>query len=217
MTQKIALKATKRDNAKSKAKKLRSEGFIPAVLYGRGIANTDLSVEKLAFERVYAQAGESAIVQLEIDGAKQNVLVYEVQTEPISGAFAHIDFYQVRMDEEVEANIPLEFIGESEAVKALGGTLVKNMDEVLVSCLPGDLPQNIEVDLSLLKTFEDHITVGDLKVPARVKFVLEPETIVAGVSAPRSEEELAALDEKVEADVTKVEGVVKEAPATEGK
>lgn len=208
------LKAAKR--ASASAKKLRSEGLIPAVLYGRGISNMDLSVEKLAFERVYAQAGESAIVELEVDGVKQNVLVYEVQTEPISGAFSHIDFYQVRMDEEVEANIPLEFVGESDAVKALGGTLVKSMDEVLVSCLPGDLPQHIEVDLSSLKTFEDHITIGDLKVSAKVKFVQEKETIVAGVSAPRSEEELAALDQKVEADVTKVEGVVKEA-AAEGK
>jgi large subunit ribosomal protein L25 len=129
----------------------------------------------------------------------------------MSGNFTHIDLLQVRMDEEIEAHIPLEFVGESEAVKTLGGMLLKNLDEVLVSCLPANLPHSITVDISALATFDDHITAGDLKLPAKVELKSDAETIVAGVTAPRTAAEIADLDTKAEADVTKVEGVTKEA------
>ena len=114
------------------------------------------------------------------------------------------------MKEEIETEVELMFVGESEAVKALGGVLVKSISKVEVKCLPADLPSHIDVDISVMKTFEDHITIKDLKIPKGVEINLEPEVIVALVTPPRTEDELSGLDEKVEADVTKVDGVVKD-------
>ena len=114
------------------------------------------------------------------------------------------------MDEEIEAKVELEFVGESPAVKELGGILIKNMDEIEVKCLPGDLPPKIEVDISRIKNFEDYIYVKDLPVSDKVELLADSENVVAMVTEPRSEEELAELETEVKEDVTKVEGVVKE-------
>ncbi len=213
---KINLKSKTRDVVGKKVKKHRKVGLVPAVVYGRKIKPQNLWVNFLDFEKVYRQAGESTIIELDIDDkSKANVLIQDIQADPLSGKFRHIDFFQVRMDEKIEAGIPLEFIGESPAVKELGGVLIKNLDEIPVTCLPADLPSKFKVDISKIKTFEDHFAIKDLDISEKIKVLIDPETIIAIVSPPRSEEELAGLSEKVEEDVTKVEGVVKETP--EGK
>lgn len=196
----------------------RKEGKIPAILYGHDTKPQMLWINTIAFTKTYAAAGGSSIINLIPENGKgSNVIVQEIEHDPMTNRVSHIDFYQVRMDEELETHVPLEFINESLAVRELGGILVKTLEEILISCLPKDLPHSISVDLSVLKDFETHIQVKDLKVPAGVKILAEEETTIALVEAPRTEAEMAALDEKVEADVTKVEGVVKEeAPAAEG-
>jgi len=191
--------------------------MIPAVMYGHGIKPQNIWVTYLEFEKAYKEAGESTVIELEIDGKKVNVLVHDNQVDPITGKFTHIDFFQVNMDEKIETNIPLEFIGESPAIKELGGMLVKSLDEIKVSCLPADLPSEIIVDISRIKAFSDHIKIKDLDISDKVKVLDDENMVVALVEAPRTEEEMASLDEKVEEDVTKVEGVVKETPATEGE
>ena len=90
-----------------------------------------------------------------------------------------IDFFQVRMDEELEAHIPLEFVGEAPAIRELAGILVKPLEELHISCLPKDLPHSITVDISVLNTFDDHIQVKDLPIPSGVKVLAEPDTMVA--------------------------------------
>ncbi|MDI6778270.1 MAG: 50S ribosomal protein L25 [Patescibacteria group bacterium] len=206
MTSTITLNAEKREK-KSK----RDETKIPAVLYGKNIDNISLWVGKKIFQSVYPQVGESTIFKVSVDGKdERNVLIKEVQKDILYGKPIHIDFYQVRMDEEIEATVEVEFIGESPAVKELAGVLVKNVDEIDAKCLPGDLPSKIIVDVSTLKTFEDYIYVKDLKVSDKVELLVDPETVVAMVLPPRSEEELAELDTEVKEDVTQVEGVVKE-------
>ena len=191
---------------------------MPAVVYGKGIAAQSLWVNSLDLSRLLKKSGESVIIDLSIDGKNgRNVLINELQREAVSGKYQHVDFYQVNMAEKIEAGVPLEFIGESEAIKALGGILVRSIDEVEVECLPADLPSHIEVDISVIKTFDDHILIKDLKISDKVKIKLDPETVVALVTPPRSEEELAGLSEKVEEDVTKVEGVIKESPAEAGE
>lgn len=196
---------------------LRNGGSMPAVLYGHDIKPQEIAVDSREFTRAYKAAGENTILSLSIGGGKPvNVLIKEAQLHPMTNRFTHADFFQVRMDEEIEANIPLEFEGESPAVREAGGILVKALDEVEVSALPANLPHSIAVDLSKLATFDDVIKVGDLAVSEKVRINADPETVVALVEAPRSEEELAKLDEKVEADVTKVEKVEEkkeEAPA----
>jgi len=218
---KIILKSKNREIAKEKIREYRKKGLIPAVIYGHGIKSQNLWVDFLAFQKVYEQAGENTIIELDREnGEKINVLIQEVQVEPINGKFLHIDFFQVKMDEKIEAEIPLVFCGESPAVKELAGILVKNMDEIPVECLPGDLPKEFKVDIALLKTFDDHIKISDLPISERVKVLIEPGTIIATVAPPRSEEELTELNEKVEEDVSKVEGVeekVAETPEEAGK
>jgi large subunit ribosomal protein L25 len=155
---------------------------------------------------------------LALDGKdERNVLIKDVQKDVLSGLARHVDFYQVRMDEEIEAEIELVFTGESAAVKELGGILVKNMDAIQVKCLPGDLPPEMEVDITPIKTFDDYIYVKDLPFSEKVEVLVDPETVVAMVSEPRSEEELADLETEVKEDVTKVEGVVKEETLAEGE
>ncbi|EKD58264.1 MAG: hypothetical protein ACD_56C00161G0001 [uncultured bacterium] len=217
MSKLITLKADVRELVGKKAKKLRNMDMIPAVMYGNKIAAQNLAVSYIDFKRVYAKAGESALIELEIEKKKINVLIHDIQLAPMSGKVTHIDFFQVNMKEEVETEIPLEFVGESAAVKALGGVLVKNIDEISVKCLPADLPEKYEIDISSLGTFDDVITVKDLKISDKVEILMDLETVIALVSAPRSEESLAELDNKVEEDVTKVAGVVKEAPVAEEK
>jgi large subunit ribosomal protein L25 len=193
-------------------------GNIPGILYGRGIENVMVSLDKKKFNNTYEEVGESTVFKLALDGKdERNVLIKDVQKDVLSGLARHVDFYQVRMDEEIEAEIELVFTGESAAVKELGGILVKNMDAIQVKCLPGDLPPEMEVDITPIKTFDDYIYVKDLPFSEKVEVLVDPETVVAMVSQPRSEEELADLETEVKEDVTKVEGVVKEEAPVEGE
>jgi len=202
-----------------KTNKERKNGLIPAVIYGKGIKSESLWVKELDLKKVISKFGENPIVELEMEkGEKNNAIIHEIQRDPVSGNFLHVDFYKVRMDEKLEAEVELNFIGEAPAIKELGGILVKNLTAVEVICFPADLPTNIDVDISILKTFEDSIRVKDLKIPEKVEVKNDPETAVVLIEEPRSEEELKELDEKVTEDVSKVEGVVKEEPtAEEGK
>ena len=214
---KILLEATTREVLGRKTNKGRREGLIPAVVYGKGVASKNIWVKLLDFRRLIKKSGESTVIDLKIDKKDdRNVLIYDTQKDPVRDNFTHIDFFQVRMDEEIETEVELEFIGEAPAVKELGGVLVKNIDAIEVKCLPADLPGSITVDISSLKTFEDRITLGDLAISKKIELSIDLETVIALVAPPRSEEEMSDLETKVEADVTKIEGVVKEDASIEG-
>lgn len=191
---------------------LRASGYIPAVQYGHKKEAVNLSVKEIDFKKVFKAAGESTLVELVLGGKKGvNVLVHDVQVDPLSGRFTHIDFYQVNMDEKIETDVALEFVGDAPAVKALGGVLIRNLDEVKVQCLPKDLPHSFTIDLAQLVDFDSQIKVSDIKLPAGVEMIETLEAIVATVMRPRTDAEMSSLQEKVEMDVTKVEGVVKAA------
>jgi large subunit ribosomal protein L25 len=209
----IKLSATLREKMTgTQLNKARKEGKIPGILYGHKKAPKMLWVDFLTFSKVYAVAGESSIILLELEKDKKaSVIVQDMSHDAMSNRVDHIDFFEVSMDEELEARIPLEFIGEAPAVREQGGILVKTLEEVSVSCLPKDLPHSITLDLSTLIDFSTNIQVKDLVLPKGVKVLTDELTTIVLVEAPRTEAQMAALDEKVEADVTKVEGVVKEA------
>jgi large subunit ribosomal protein L25 len=211
--EKIKLSAKKRVERGRKTKKGKLEGLMPAVVYGKNVPTESLWVNVLDFRRLIKKAGESTLIDLDIEGKDhRNVIIYEMQRDPVRDQFIHVDFFQVKMDEKIKTEVELVFVGESPAVKELSGVLVKNMDKVEIECLPADLPSSIEVDISPMKTFDDYIYVKDLKIGKGVEIELDLETVVALVSPPRSEEELKGLEEKVESDVTTVEGMVKEEP-----
>jgi large subunit ribosomal protein L25 len=174
-------------------------------MYGAGVAPQPISVGRSEFIKIYRAAGTSALIDVSVGSAAPvKALVKEVQVNPLSMEPRHIDFYQVRMDKEIEANIPLVFVGESAAVKADGGTLIKSLDEINVRCLPGDLPAEITIDLSVLKTFEDSINVGSITPPKGVEFLDDATLTIATVARPLTEEELKKLEESQAGDVTAV-------------
>jgi len=196
----------------------RKEGKIPAVMYGNKGIPQMVWVDALTFAKVYAVSGESSIISLNIgDNKKANVIVQDLAHDAMTNRVSHIDFFEVSMDQELEARIPLEYVGEAPAVREMGGILVKTLEEVSVTCLPKDLPHSIVIDLATLVDFSVHVQVKDLVLPKGVKVLTDELTTIVLVEAPRTEAQMAALDEKVEGDVTKVEGVVKEeSPAAEG-
>jgi large subunit ribosomal protein L25 len=187
---------------------LKENGRIPAVVYGHKVKNLLLDIDYKDFQKVLREAGESSLVELNIDGEKEkkSVLVHEIQKDPVSDKFIHVDFFQASLTEEVEVEVPVVLEGTSLAVKDLGGTLVKNISELGVKALAKNLPHEIKVDISVLNTFDDHILVKDLAISKDVKVLAKPDEIVVSVAAPEKvEEELAKeIEEKVE-DVEKVE------------
>ena len=213
---KIKLTTKERTAIGQKLRTARAEGHIPAVLYGHKVVPKHLWVDLFDFDRVRSVAGESTIIELAPEtGASASVLIQDVQKDPVTGVVIHVDFFQVRMDEEIEKNIALVFEGMAPAVKELGGILLKTLDEITVRCLPAHLPQHITVDLSSLKGFGNHIAIKDLPPLQNVEILVPTETIIVSVAKPRTEEEIAALSEKVEEDVTKVEGVAEKGPTEE--
>ena len=220
--EKIVIQAKKRTVLGKKVAALRVQKLIPAVVYGGG-ENQVLELEYVPFEKAYRLSGESTLVDLVVDSEKPiKVLVQEVQREPIRSRITHIDFYQVKMDQKLSVSIPLRFIGEAKAVKELGGIFVKQLDEMKVRCLPGDLVHEIEVDISVLQAFDASIRCADLVLPKGVELIEDPQTTIAFVSAPVSEAELAAMEAQQAVDVSTIEVVGKakkeeDTPVTEDK
>jgi len=217
--EKIILQTEPRNITGRKVKSLRREGFVPAVVYGHGVESLPIQVPVRDFERVYTEAGESTVVYLNVGNQEYPTIIQEVARDPVSDKFLHADFYKVRLDEKIKAKIPLNFVGESPAVKELGGILVKNISEIEVEGFPQDLPHRIDVDVSSLQEIKSQILIKDLPISAKLKVEDEPEAIVALVQEPISEEELKAQLEvpaapaPEEVEVIKKEKAEEEAPA----
>lgn len=200
------LNAVFRTQKGRKTNELRAQGKIPAVVYGVGTEPRSIAIEHNALLKTYEQAGESTIVELKIDEKDPlHVLIQDLQSDPLLNRVSHVDFRSIDMNKEIEADVELEFVGEAPAVKTLGGTLVLSRDYVSVRCLPKDLIRTLKVDLSVLATFEDGIEIKDLDVPEGLVILDESTLSIAVVEAPRSEEEMAALDSAVEENVAGVE------------
>ncbi len=196
------LHVAERDLAK-KAKTYRQEKQIPAVFYGHDKAPRHLTMEYEEFRKLFSKAGKSTLLDLDFgSGSKEKVLVHDIQYHPVSDDITHVDFYAVKMKEKITTEIPLEFIGESNAVKNFGGILETVLDTVEVRCLPGDLVSQIEVDITVLETIGDTIHVSDLKIPAGLEVLTDSELSVASVHAHKEEVETALEDQAlVPADV----------------
>jgi len=197
-----------------KVQALREQGFLPAVLYGPKTKDRLLELDLKEFKKVYQEAGESSMVSLKIgkngSGAEEiPVLIKEVSWHPLSSEPLHVDFYQPKMGEKVEAAVPLVFEGEAPAVKELGGTLVKNLSEIDVKALPQELPSEIKIDVSRLKTCEENILVKDIKVPEAVEILKPEEEVIVSIVPPKKVE--AEAEEKPSEDEAAVEGQEKKA------
>ncbi len=184
---------------------LRAEGKVPGIVYGFEIDPVNIEVDRNELDRLYNEAGESSIIDLKVGNDTYNVLIQDLQRDPLTDFLTHVDFRRVNMNEKVETSIPITLVGEAPAVKELGGTLIQSLDEVDVEALPAALVRELTVSVETLKTFDDTIRVSDLSVPEGMEIENDPNEAIASVMPPRSEEEMEALDEAVDADVSKVE------------
>ncbi len=185
----LKLITEKREGGKTVA-----DAKIPAVFYGPKAESTPIWVNEVDFLKVWKEAGESTVVTLSLDGETHDTLIHDVNREPVKGDIRHVDFYVLEKGKKVEISIPLEFIGVSEAVKTLGGNLVKVLHEVEIEAMPKDLPHAIEVDISALVDFDSQIHAGDLKLPAGVVLKTDAEEVVALVAEAKEEEEVAPAE-----------------------
>jgi large subunit ribosomal protein L25 len=185
------LTATKRSKA-DKLGNVRSNGMIPAVVYGARVENTSISVPSVAFEKVLKVAGESSTIVLEIeaDGKKQkvDVLIHDVQVDPVKGFPIHVDFLAVDMNKSIQVTVPLEFTGTAQAEKDSLGVLVKVLHEVEIEALPKDLPHAITVDVASLTALGSQIHVKELTAPSGVTIITDGEEVVALIAAVKEEE-----------------------------
>ncbi len=190
--------ADKRTVFGKKVKDLREKGFVPAVVYGGTDEPMPLSVRSQELLKAYQHVGESGMIELTIkDGGKKSVLINEIAFDPIKLSPLHVDFHEVATDKPIRVHVPFVFIGESDAVKSLGGVLIKVMHEIEVEALPKNLPHEIIVDLGVIRAFTDTISLQDIKSPHGVELIGERDAFIAKVVPPRTEEELAALENQV--------------------
>lgn len=176
---------------REKNEKLSADS-LAAVLYGKGVNNQSLKLKKTDFDKVFKVAGESNLITLNFGKEDIKVLVKDIQRDALKNFVTHVDFYQVNMKEKITTEIPLHFVGESKAIKELGGVLIKDIDAVEVECLPGDLVDHIDVNISVLNTFEDAIRLDDLALPKGLVLAHHHSNeVVAAVIEPKVEEEPA--------------------------
>jgi len=201
-----SLTATERTAKGKSLAALRNNGQLPAVIYGPHRKDAKaICVDAKTFAGVWKKAGESSLITLDIDGEKPTkVLVHDVALDPVKDTPVHVDFYEMDLKKPVTLDIPIHFVGESHAEKVLGGVLLKQVHEVEISSLPDRIPHNITVDVSVLKEFHDHITLGQLELSEGVTLTGEPETVVVLVDPPRTEAEMASLDTEAVVDLESI-------------
>lgn len=188
----ISLSAVTREVSGKIAKSLRKEGGMPAIVYGPKQTAVAISVPARDFDKVLKSAGESSVIELSGLGEPMQVLIHEVDRDPITNAPRHADFYAIEKGAKVEVAVPLVYVGESLAVKE-GANLVKVMHEVEIEAAPADLPHDIQVDISTLEKVGDQIHVSDLKIPAGVTLKVDADEVVALIQEVEVEEEAPAV------------------------
>jgi len=180
------------ETGKGAGRRLRSKGFIPAVLYGGQTGNVSLTVSNHdLFQIISKHSWETTLIELqfEMDGTTKKVatLIKELQTDPVRRTLVHADFLEVTMGHVLEVHVPLELVGESPGVKA-GGLLEVLVREVTVECLPNKIVSHFEVDISAVN-MGDTLTIADLEIGEDFKVLDDPETSILTVAAPRLEVE----------------------------
>lgn len=208
----VVLKANLRTLLGKQVKAIRREGKLPAVIYGHHIEPISIVLDQREAVKSLAGLAPSALVTVDVDGTTHKALVREKQRNKISGMLLHVDFLAVSMTEKLRSQVYLEIVGLAPAIKDFSGVLVTGFDEVEVECLPQDLPERIVVNVSGLAKIGDGIYVRDLAVPAGVKILEEPDTMVALIAAQAAVEEevVPVVEEGIEEEPEVVEHGKKE-------
>ncbi len=182
------LAAAKRDTA-IKTSTLRKEKRVPGVFYTSGKPGTHISLAYEELRKAHIAAGSNTLIDLDIDGKVEKVLIQELQLDPVMDTMIHVDFYGVKMKEKIDTAIPLAIVGESPAVKNDGGIMEISLTDVAIRCLPGDLVHEIEVDVSGLVNLGDSLHLSDLVLPKGMELIQEDILTIVSIQAPKEEVE----------------------------
>ena len=220
----MQLKASIRQPLGKRSRRLLREGKVPAVVYGHNTEATPLTLDRLEFQKVFVKSGRTHLVDLVLDGDRtEKVLVREIQTHPRRLGPIHVDFYKVNLQEKIEVEVPVHLVGESPPVKQGDGDILQPLHAIRVDVLPSEIPESFEVDITLLDEIEAEIRVKELRVPAGVTVLEDPEDLVVKIVHKRElkiEEEVPAAEAAVPAEgEAAAEGEVptaEEAPESEG-
>jgi large subunit ribosomal protein L25 len=189
----VVLKAEKRDVVGKQVKALRRGGKLPAVIYGRHTEPINVSLDAHSASLVLGRLTSSSLVTIDLDGTQYPTLVREKQRDYIKNRLLHVDFLTVSLTETLRASVAINLVGVSVAVKDYDAVLVTNLQSLEVECLPADLPERIDVDISVLARPGEGIRVRDVKVSDKVRLLDDPDTMVAVATFAKVEEEVAAV------------------------
>jgi large subunit ribosomal protein L25 len=201
------LTANTREIRGKKVKTLRRDGITPVHVFGHGIEPEALQCDTIELQKVLAQAGTTGIVGLKVDKSrkKRNVMVREVQKEPRSGKLLHVDLYQIRMEEKLKVDVPIVLTGEAPALKMKENFLSHELDSLSVECLPDDIPNHIEVDVTILEEADQSIHVEDIILGEEITVLNSPEQLVAKINVRHVEREIEAEEAAEEGEVLEAE------------
>jgi large subunit ribosomal protein L25 len=212
----MQLNATTRQILGKRTRRLHREGKLAAVVYGHNTAATPLVLDRLEFQKVFTKSGRTHLLDLVVDGDRtEKVLIREIQTHPRRLGPIHVDFYQVSLEETITVEVPVHLVGESAAVKRGDADILQPIHAVRVECLPTDIPEAFEVDLTPLEEIESELRISDLSVPKGVTVLIDADELVVKIVHKRElkvEEEAPVVEAAV---VGEGEEAVEGAPAAE--
>ena len=194
----MQLKATIRDLHGKRSRGLHREGKLAAVVYGHNTQPTPLVLDRLEFQKVFIKSGRTHLVDLVVDGDRtEKVLVREIQTHPRRLGPIHVDFYQVNLQEKITVEVPVHLVGESAAVKRGDADVLQPIHVLRVECLPSDIPEAFEVDITPLEEIGSEIRISEVTVPKGVTMLIDPEELLVKIVLKREmkvEEEAPAAE-----------------------
>jgi large subunit ribosomal protein L25 len=191
--EKVVLKAEKRNVIGKQVKAMRRAGKLPAVIYGRHTEPINVALDSHTASLVLGKLSSSSLVTISLDGTEYPALVREKQRDYIKNRLLHVDFLAVSLDESIRATVSVNFIGVSAAVKDFNAVLVKNLESLEIECLPADLPERVDVDITALTRPGEGLRVRDVMVSDKVHILNDPDTMVVVATFAKVEEEVAAV------------------------
>jgi large subunit ribosomal protein L25 len=195
----LTIKCVRRDVfGKNASRRLRREGMVPVVLYGGDVSSTHLAMKKQdIFGILRSESGENTIFKASFDSESMDAMIKDLQFDPVTDEILHIDLIQIAMDKAVRVSVPVVVVGEAVGVKTEGGFVDLITREVEVECLPGDIPEHIEVDISDLHLHQS-FKIEDMTFPGDVDVITDSQTLVVLIEAPTKEEEVVVEEEEEE-------------------
>ncbi len=197
----LVIKAEKRENfGKNASRVVRRKGRIPAILYGPGMDNVALTLDKKdLFSILKSETGENTLFRVSFNSEKRDAMIKELQVNPVSDELLHVDLIQIVMDKVIRVAVPIVLVGEAVGVKAEGGFVDFSSREIEVECLPKNIPEHIEIDISALHLHQS-VRIDEIDPPEGAKITSDPESVIVLIQAPAKEEEVE-VEEEIEEEV----------------